>query len=103
MRSALAGAGSSGPVWRRRRFFLVIPSIRFRRENEALRQSIARLQRAMNGVETADDDGNAAAPLLENGQALNELQDVDKHYPARGTLLFTCLERHGIAGPLFMG
>ena len=71
----------------------------FRRENEALRQSIARLQRAMNGVLETADDGNAAAPLLEWRQALNELQDVDKHYQRKEHLLFTCLERHGITGP----
>src|ERR1700687_2356860 len=47
----------------------------FRSENEALRQSIARLQQAMNGVLETADDGNAAAPLLEWRQALNELQD----------------------------
>jgi len=71
----------------------------FRRENEALRQSIARLQRAMNGVLETEDDGNAAAPLLEWRRALNELQDVDKHYQRKEHLLFTCLEHHGITGP----
>ena len=71
----------------------------FRRENEALRDSMARLQQAMNRVlETADDAG-VAAPLLEWRQALNELQDVDKHYQRKEHLLFTCLERHGITGP----
>ena len=39
------------------------------------------------------------APLLEWRQALNELQDVDKHYQRKEHLLFTCLERHGITGP----
>jgi DUF438 domain-containing protein len=71
----------------------------FRRENEALRQSIARLQLAMNAVLETADDGDAAAPLLEWRQALNELQDVDKHYQRKEHLLFTCLERHGITGP----
>ena len=41
----------------------------------------------------------SAAPLLEWRQALNELQDVDKHYQRKEHLLFTCLERHGITGP----
>ena len=71
----------------------------FRRENEALRQSIARLQKAMNGVLETADDGDVSALLLEWRQALNELRDVDKHYQRKEHLLFTCLERHGITGP----
>ena len=71
----------------------------FRRENEALRESIARLQQAMNRVLETADDGDASARLLEWRQALNELQDVDKHYQRKEHLLFTCLERHGITGP----
>jgi uncharacterized protein len=71
----------------------------FRRENEALRQSIARLQQAMNRVLETADDADVSAPLLEWRQALNELQDVDKHYQRKEHLLFTCLERHGITGP----
>jgi hypothetical protein len=75
------------------------PADTFRRENEALRQSIARLQLAMNGVLETADDGDVSAPLLEWRQALNELQDVDKHYQRKEHLLFTYLERHGITGP----
>ena len=71
----------------------------FRRENEALRESLARLQQAMNRVLETADDGDAAAPLLEWRQAVNDLQDVDKHYQRKEHLLFTCLERHGIGGP----
>lgn len=71
----------------------------FRRENEALRQSISRLQQAMNRVLETADDGDVSAALLEWRQALNELQDVDKHYQRKEHLLFTCLERHGISGP----
>jgi DUF438 domain-containing protein len=71
----------------------------FRRENEALRQSMSRLQIAMNRVLETADDGDASAPLLEWRQALNELQDVDKHYQRKEHLLFSGLERHGITGP----
>src|SRR5215472_1330533 len=71
----------------------------FRRENEALRRSLARLQQAMNRILETADDGDVSAPLLEWRQALNELQDVDKHYQRKEHLLFTCLERHGITGP----
>ena len=53
----------------------------------------------MNRVLETADDGDVSAPLLEWRQALNELQDVDKHYQRKEHLLFTCLERHGITGP----
>src|SRR5438445_1793162 len=71
----------------------------FRRENEALRETVARLQKAMNSVLETADDGDVSTPLLEWRQALNDLQDVDKHYQRKEHLLFTCLERHGISGP----
>ena len=71
----------------------------FRRENEALRNSLARMQQAMNRVLETADDGDATAALLDWRQALNELQDVDKHYQRKEHLLFTYLERHGITGP----
>lgn len=71
----------------------------FRRENEALRESISRLQVAMSRILETADEGDASAPLLEWRQALNELQDVEKHYQRKEHLLFTALERHGISGP----
>ena len=71
----------------------------FRRENEALRDVMARFQQAMNRVLEAATDEESAAPLLDWRQALNELQDVDKHYQRKEHLLFTGLERHGITGP----
>jgi DUF438 domain-containing protein len=71
----------------------------FRRENEALRQSIARCQTAMNRILETPDDGDVTAAVLDWRQALNELQDIDKHYQRKEHLLFTCLERHGIGGP----
>jgi hypothetical protein len=71
----------------------------FRRENQALRESVARLQEAMNRILQTADDGDASASLLDWRQALNELQDVDKHYQRKEHLLFTCLERHEITGP----
>ena len=71
----------------------------FRRENEALRDAVAQLQKAMDQVLAATDDGDVTAPLLDWRQALNELQDVDKHYQRKEHLVFSCLERHGITGP----
>jgi DUF438 domain-containing protein len=57
----------------------------FRRENEALRGVLVRLR-------------EAASPLALR-QAYNDLNDIDKHYQRKEHLLFSCLERHGIAGP----
>lgn len=71
----------------------------FRRENEGLRDSISRLQTAMSRILETADESDASASLLEWRQALNELQDVDKHYQRKEHLLFTALERHGITGP----
>ena len=71
----------------------------FRRENEALRESIARMQQAMNVVLACGDADDSTAARLAWRQSMNELQDVDKHYQRKEHLLFTCLERHGISGP----
>ena len=72
----------------------------FRRENEALR-----------GVIALDENGDRAncrtcrkRPILRPivlrlRQGFNELMDVDKHYQRKEHALFSCLERHGIAGP----
>jgi DUF438 domain-containing protein len=66
----------------------------FRRENEALRESIARIQSAMAEVLAGD-----AGAVLRWRTGLNELMDIEKHYQRKEHLLFTCLERHGITGP----
>jgi DUF438 domain-containing protein len=71
----------------------------FRRENEALRGSIARMQQAMNQVLELGEEDDPARAVLSWRQSVNELQDVDKHYQRKEHLLFTCLERHGITGP----
>src|SRR5215472_2747290 len=64
----------------------------FRRENEALRLVVARLQQDMNRILDSPDDGDVSSPLLDWRQALNELQDIDKHYQRKEHLLFTGLE-----------
>ncbi|MBS1858860.1 MAG: DUF438 domain-containing protein [Acidobacteria bacterium] len=61
------------------------PADTFRRENQALREVVARVR--------------AAASPDERRQAVNELMDIEKHYQRKEHLLFTCLERHGINGP----
>ncbi len=71
----------------------------FRRENEALRESIARMQQAMDQVLELTDEDDPRPALLLWRQSVNELQDVDKHYQRKEHLLFTCLERHGVSGP----
>ena len=71
----------------------------FRRENEALRGSIARMQQAMTEVLELGDDDDPVQAVLAWRQSVNELQDVDKHYQRKEHLLFSCLERHGIFGP----
>ena len=71
----------------------------FRRENEALRESISGMQQAMNQVLELGNTDDPTAALLAWRHVVNELHDVDKHYQRKEHLLFTCLERHGISGP----
>lgn len=71
----------------------------FRRENEALRESIARMQQAIDRVLELRDGDDPSPALLSWRESVNELQDIDKHYQRKEHLIFTCLERHGISGP----
>ncbi|MBP7677516.1 MAG: DUF438 domain-containing protein [Thermoanaerobaculia bacterium] len=67
----------------------------FRRENEAILASVARLREALGAlaaVATAEARDRARA-------AANELFDVEKHYRRKEELLFPFLEKHGIVGP----
>jgi DUF438 domain-containing protein len=75
------------------------PADTLRRENTALREVLARMQHSMKRLLDTGDDQDASAPVLEWRQAINELQDVDKHYQRKEHLFFTGLERHGITGP----
>jgi DUF438 domain-containing protein len=69
------------------------------RENEALRESIARMQQAMHRVLELSDGDDPVPALLAWRESVYEVQDVDKHYQRKEHLLFTCLERHGVSGP----
>jgi DUF438 domain-containing protein len=71
----------------------------FRRENEALRETIGHMQSAMAEIRTADAGADVAPVLLRWRTALNELMDIEKHYQRKEHLLFSGLERHGITGP----
>ena len=71
----------------------------FRRENEALREAAGRMRQAMDRVTALDDGADPTEALFAWRQAVNDLQDVDKHYQRKEHLVFSVLERHGIQGP----
>ena len=75
------------------------PADTMRRENDALREVVARMRQAMNSLRETADGQSQESIVLEWRQALNDLQDIDKHYQRKEHLIFTCLERHGISGP----
>ncbi len=71
----------------------------FRRENQAVREVMARMRRIMTEIQALPDEADAGPLVLEWRQALNELQDIDKHYQRKEHAFFSRLERHGITGP----
>ena len=71
----------------------------FRRENEALREAVARMRRPVEQIKALPDTAQPAAELAACRQGYNDLMDVEKHYRRKENLLFSCLERHGITGP----
>lgn len=72
----------------------------FRRENRALEAEVLAFRTALEALTAGDDDGvpSREAILATRGH-LNRLMDVEKHYRRKEHLLFSILERHGIAGP----
>jgi uncharacterized protein len=71
----------------------------FCRENDAVSGVLARLRLAMNETAEHSDPTRTSSSLLDWQQSLNELMDLEKHYQRKEQLLFSCLERHGVAGP----
>ena len=71
----------------------------FRRENEALRNVIALMKTALGELQELPKKADSATIILRLRYSFNELMDVDKHYQRKEHTLFSCLERHGIAGP----
>jgi hypothetical protein len=71
----------------------------FRRENDALRQSLVSLRSAIAELRALADDADTSVPLMRLRQAFNDLMDVEKHYQRKEHALFSFLEKHGIAGP----
>jgi DUF438 domain-containing protein len=71
----------------------------FSRENEALRAVIALMNTAIGELQNLPAESDPASIVLRLRQGFNDLMDVDKHYQRKEHTLFSCLERHGIAGP----
>ena len=71
----------------------------FSRENEALRAAIALMNTAIGELQNLPAGSDPASIVLRLRQGFNDLMDVDKHYQRKEHTLFSCLERHGIAGP----
>jgi DUF438 domain-containing protein len=73
----------------------------FRRENEAVQAQAQELRAAFAalGPECADEEAPVDAErLLQCRRTFAGLMDVEKHHQRKEHLLFSCLERHGIAG-----
>jgi len=70
-----------------------------RRENQALRQTVARMRQTMAAILALQDEAGLPPLLLEWRQEANELMDVEKHYQRKEHLFFSRLESHGITGP----
>jgi uncharacterized protein len=75
------------------------PMDTFKRENEALRAACAEVRAALGEGRTLSDGQDVVPALMRLRQAYNDLMDVEKHYQRKEHALFSCLERHGIAGP----
>jgi DUF438 domain-containing protein len=71
----------------------------FRRENEALRKTAARMRAALRQVAALPEGSDIQSVLTLWHHAYNELMDIESHYRRKENLLFSCLERHGITGP----
>ncbi|MCX7602973.1 MAG: DUF438 domain-containing protein [Bryobacteraceae bacterium] len=75
------------------------PADTMRRENQALREVVARMRDVIASI-SALADPSALPPLLDQWrQCANELMDADKHYQRKEQLFFSRLEAHGITGP----
>jgi DUF438 domain-containing protein len=75
------------------------PADTFRRENDALEVSIARMRSAIRELDPLGDEDPATGPVQCMRQALNELMDIEKHYQRKEHTFFSKLEKHSIFGP----
>ncbi len=71
----------------------------FRRENEALSNVIALMKTGLAELQDLPETSDPAPIVFRLRQSFNDLMDIDKHYQRKEHALFSCLERHGIAGP----
>ena len=71
----------------------------FRGENEAVRNVIALIKTGLAELQALSETSDPAPIVLRLRQSFNDLMDIDKHYQRKEHALFSCLERHGIAGP----
>lgn len=71
----------------------------FRGENEAVRNVIALMKTGLAELQALSETSDPAPIVLRLRQWFNDLMDIDKHYQRKEHALFSCLERHGIAGP----
>ncbi len=71
----------------------------FRRENEALSGVIALMHTGIAELQTLPETTDPTPIVLRLRQSFNDLMDTEKHYQRKEHALFSCLERHGIAGP----
>ena len=71
----------------------------FQRENRAIGEVVTEFEAALNAVED-DEDGSVGSDVLMPLRGhFASLMDIDKHYSRKENLLFSILEKHGIAGP----
>jgi len=71
----------------------------FRRENDALRSVVTQMKTGLAELQALPPTSDPAPFVLRLRQSFNDLMDIDKHYQRKEHALFSCLERHGIAGP----
>lgn len=71
----------------------------FRGENEGVRNVIALMKTGLAELQALSETSDPAPIVLRLRQWFNDLMDIDKHYQRKEHALFSCLERHGIAGP----
>ena len=57
------------------------------------------MQTGLAELQTLPETSDPAPIVLRLRQSFNELMDIEKHYQRKEHALFSCLERHGIAGP----
>src|SRR6185312_11579311 len=60
---------------------------------------IAQMEKGLAELQALPEESDPGSIVLRLRQGFNDLMDVDKHYQRKEHTLFSCLERHGIAGP----